>query len=49
MIGGLNKLSFDIPDWIPIIGGKKFGFNIPTIPEIPYLAKGGLIEQRHWQ
>ena len=37
---GLNKISFDIPDWVPIIGGKKFGFNIPQIPK---LAKGGII------
>ncbi|MBP5208991.1 MAG: hypothetical protein J6330_11115, partial [Clostridia bacterium] len=37
LIRGLNKLSFDIPDWVPIIGGKTFGFNIA---EIPKLAKG---------
>ena len=23
----LNKISFNIPDWVPVIGGKKFGFN----------------------
>lgn len=34
---GLNKLNFKVPKWIPKIGGKKFGFNLPTIP---YLAKG---------
>lgn len=39
LIGGLNKINFDIPDWVPEIGGKNFGFNIP---EIPKLAKGGL-------
>jgi hypothetical protein len=37
MIGGVNSISIDIPDWVPLVGGKKFGFNIP---EIPYLAKG---------
>lgn len=44
VIDGINKLSFDIPDWVPIVGGETFGFNIPTIniPEIPKLAKGGL-------
>ncbi len=42
LIGGLNKISFDIPDWIPVIGGKKFGFNIGKIPE---LAKGGIVEK----
>lgn len=47
VIGALNKLSFDIPDWIPGIGGQRFGFNIPTIDiaqyKIPYLAKGAVI------
>ena len=44
VIDGINKLSFDIPDWVPIVGGETFGFNIPTIniPEIPKLAVGGL-------
>ena len=40
LIGGINKVQFDIPDWIPGIGGKKWGFNIPTIP---MLANGGTI------
>ena len=45
LIGGLNKISFDIPDWVPFIGGKKFGFDISEIhiPEIPYLATGGIV------
>lgn len=29
----LNKIQFDIPSWIPIIGGKKFGFNLRETPE----------------
>lgn len=37
LIGGLNKLNFDVPDWVPLLGGKKFGFDIP---KIPMLAKG---------
>lgn len=41
MINGLNGLSFDIPDWIPGIGGKKFGLNIPNIPK---LAQGGYLK-----
>ncbi len=40
LIRGINKLSFDAPDWVPGIGGKKFGFNIP---EIPRLAKGTIL------
>lgn len=37
-ISGVNNLGLDIPDWVPIIGGQKFGIDIP---EIPLLAKGG--------
>ena len=45
IIGGLNGLSFDVPDWVPGIGGEKFGFQIPTIPSIslPRLASGAVI------
>ena len=48
IIGGLNKISFDIPDWVPLIGGKKFGFNLPKMKEasfsrIPKLAQGAVI------
>lgn len=25
------------------MGGKSFGINIPNIPNIPYLAKGGIL------
>lgn len=39
-IGGLNKISIDIPDWVPKVGGKSFGVNIPNIP---MLAKGGIV------
>lgn len=42
MTRGLNKLKFDVPDWVPGLGGKKFGFNIPQIPQ---LAKGAVVEQ----
>ena len=41
LIGKLNTLSFDVPDWVPEIGGTTFGFNIP---EIPYLANGGYVK-----
>ena len=40
-IGGLNRISVSIPDFVPGFGGKKFGINIP---KIPYLAKGGIID-----
>lgn len=37
LIRGANKIHFDVPDWVPGLGGKTFGFNIK---EIPLLAKG---------
>ena len=40
LIKGANKIKFDVPDWVPGLGGKKFGFNIPTIPK---LAVGGIV------
>lgn len=47
MIRALNKVSFDVPDWVPGIGGNKFGFNITELREIsiPRLAKGGFPDQ----
>lgn len=46
VIGVMNKLSFDIPKWVPKYGGKTFGFDIPRLnaPEIPYLAQGGFVK-----
>ena len=41
LIGKLNSVSFDIPDWVPELGGKTFGFDIP---EIPHLASGGYVK-----
>lgn len=38
MISGMNKLKWNAPDWVPIIGGKSWGV---SIPKIPYLAEGG--------
>lgn len=43
LIRGLNKIKFDVPDWVPKIGGKKLGFNINTIGKIPYMAAGGTL------
>lgn len=42
----LNKLSFDVPDWVPVIGGGKFGFNIPQISKVslPRLATGAVLD-----
>lgn len=45
LISQLNKISFDVPDWVPSIGGKPIGVNIPSISEIqiPRLAQGAVI------
>ena len=42
IIRQMNKLSWDVPDWVPLIGGKKFGFNFREV-SIPRLAKGGIV------
>lgn len=45
MIDALNKLSFDVPSWVPLIGGKKFNLNISKVStvSIPRLAQGAVI------
>ena len=50
VINALNSISFDIPDWVPLVGGKHFGINLspitaPQIPKlsIPRLATGAVI------
>lgn len=44
VIGALNNLSFDVPDWVPVLGGKTFGFNITELSKVslPRLANGGI-------
>lgn len=44
IIRQLNKISINIPDWVPLIGGRHFGFNIPTI-SLPHFAEGGMITE----
>lgn len=45
LVRGIDKLSFDVPSWVPGIGGNKLGFNIPQVPQvqIPRLATGAVI------
>lgn len=45
LTGMLNNLNIDIPDWVPGVGGKSLGFNIPKVNagKIPYLANGAVI------
>jgi TP901 family phage tail tape measure protein len=42
LIGGLDNIHFDVPGWVPGVGGKGFGI---SIPKIPLLAGGGTITQ----
>ena len=47
IVKGLNKISFDVPDWVPGIGGKKFGFNLSKVNfdriSVPRLAQGTVV------
>lgn len=36
-INRINGISFTVPDWVPVLGGRTFGASIPTIP---YLYRG---------
>ena len=40
-----NKMSFTVPSWVPILGGKRFGVNLPYVyaSSIPYLAQGAVL------
>lgn len=40
LINGFNSIGFDLPGWL---GGGSWHPSIPTIPNIPYLAKGGVL------
>lgn len=53
VIRGINKLTsalsnikFDVPDWVPEIGGNSFGIDIPSVSEVslPRLAQGGFVK-----
>lgn len=45
VVRAINSISVDIPDWVPLVGGKHIGFNLSevTAPQIPTLAKGGVL------
>ena len=45
LISQMNKIKFDVPSWVPGVGGKSIGINIPSLPEaqIPRLAQGAVI------
>lgn len=39
VIGAINSCGITIPEWVPLLGGKKFSI---SLPEIPMLATGGI-------
>ena len=41
IIRKINTLHWKIPNWVPGLGGKSFGFNFKTV-SIPRLATGGI-------
>lgn len=45
IVDGVNLLSFEVPDWVPGIGGETFGFDLSPVSftRIQYLAKGGIV------
>jgi len=44
IIRQINKISFTFPNWVPFVGGKHFGINIPEV-HLPEFAHGGLIPE----
>lgn len=45
LISALNKIQFNMPEWVPLIGGKSFGINITPVSRValPRLASGAII------
>lgn len=45
VIGALNTLHWEIPDWVPGLGGMGFGFDISKVSfgRVPELATGAVI------
>lgn len=41
IVGRINTLHWTVPSWVPILGGKSWGFNFSYV-SIPRLAKGGI-------
>jgi hypothetical protein len=42
-IDGLDGIKVSIPSWVPFVGGKSFGVDLPHIPQ---LAGGGIVLPR---
>lgn len=46
VIDALNSLSFDIPDWVPLFGGKSWHMSIPKMNTVslPRLYTGAFVK-----
>lgn len=42
IVESINGMAFNVPDWVPAIGGQKFGVELPKFPQ---LAEGGIATQ----
>ena len=42
-IDKLNTLSWTVPDWVPLIGGNRWGFSLGRM-HLPRLAQGGIVD-----
>ena len=45
LIRRFNSISWNVPEWVPGIGGNRLGFNIPQVARVslPRLAEGGWV------
>lgn len=48
VIQAMNRIKFNVPDWVPGMGGKSFGFNVSELRtiSIPRLAKGNVATEQ---
>lgn len=44
-IRGINSISIDVPEWVPMVGGETYGVSIPEIPKIGGYADGGVVDR----
>lgn len=45
LISKINSIKFTVPSWVPGVGGKSVGFNLPSVSEwsVPKLATGSVV------
>lgn len=46
LVRQLNKIKFEIPSWVPGVGGKSWGINISEVAQVklPRLTEGGITQ-----